>query len=115
MRQLTPIQEARRQELFAELRAKVWTPDRAENIFSYRPRKGDIWEVRIPGKSKMTKEVGRVHCDWYRRDDESHCKHPTVDWCRLPKGRHTSIRVKWLLKFGKLVRRSPSTTKKAHE
>lgn len=68
-----------------------------------RPRPGDIWELKIPGKRKVTKEVGRVEMTQMSRKDGSLVRRPYVNWARLPKGRYSGIRVKWLLKHGRLV------------
>jgi len=80
-------------------------PDEKKSIFYYRPKPGDLWEFKLPGKRKQTKVVGRIYSIWYRLKAGRQGRKPTVHWARLPKGRYSSIRVKWLLKYGRLVRR----------
>ena len=71
-----------------------------------RPRVGDTWEFKTPNKPKKTKVIAAI----YRMQ---HCAGkngeilvlPRVQWRHAPKGRSTSIRVKWLLKYGRLVYR----------
>lgn len=76
-----------------------------KSMFYYRPRPGDVWEIRIPGKSKKIKTVNYVYMQDYLKKDFSIVQHPRVEWERLPKGRYTGLRVKWLLKYGKLIKR----------
>ena len=65
------------------------------------PKVGDQWEVRLPRKRKVVKEVGRIYMAWMRRADGSSVHRPYIAWDRLPKGRHTGIRVRHLLMYGK--------------
>lgn len=80
------------------------------NLFHYRPRKGDIWTFKTPNKRRKTKTVARVSRTWYTLPWSFETGHralriPTVHWVRLNKGRYSSIRVKWLLKHGELLKR----------
>lgn len=73
-----------------------------------RPRKGDLWEFKLPGKPKRQKEVGRVRRVYVDKFDENNRwagqkRIMYVDWKRLPKGRYSGLRVKVLLKHGKRV------------
>ena len=71
------------------------------------PRAGDEWEFQLPGRSKKRKIVGYVSHEWHQGAwDSAACrfaqsKHPRVNWRRRNKGRYTSIRVKFLLKYGR--------------
>jgi hypothetical protein len=70
-----------------------------------KPCVGDIWEVIIPAtatrkRKRIVKEIGSIYMTWYSRKDGSHVKHPYCEWKRLPKGRYSGLRVKWLLKYG---------------
>lgn len=73
------------------------------------PRPGDEWEFQMPGKAKKRKIVDRISFEWHRGEwDEETCKWtmkrlPRVCWRRRAKGRHTSLRVKWLLKNGRFL------------
>jgi hypothetical protein len=73
------------------------------------PRKGDYWEFKMPGKSKRTKEIDHVCFEWHRGEwDPETCRyletrHPRAHWVRQPKGRYTSLRIKWLLKHGRRI------------
>ena len=70
-----------------------------------RPRVGDVWEFQIPNKPKRTKTVGSIVRTQHANPGGGVCVLPRVYWRRLPKGRYSSIRVKWLLKYGRLVYR----------
>ena len=78
-----------------------------KSIFYYRPKPGDIWELNIPGKRKKIKVVSHLTRIRYRAKDGGRLLLPTVHWRRpLFKGRYSSmIRVKWLLQYGKLLKR----------
>ena len=69
------------------------------------PRVGDIWEVIIPATAKrkrkrIVKEIGLIYKTWYERANGTQVKRPYCEWKRLPKGRYSGMRVKWLLKYG---------------
>lgn len=74
-----------------------------------RPMIGDEWEFKLPGKSKKRKIVGSIGIEWHQGEwnpetcRHSQSKHPRVNWRRRNKGRYTSIRVKWLLKYGRRI------------
>lgn len=76
-----------------------------ESLFYYRPKPGDIWELCIPGKRKKVKTVGQIYRIRYQGKDGGQPLLPAVHWKRLPKGRYSSIRVKWLLLYGRLLKR----------
>ena len=78
-------------------------------LFALRPRKGDVWELKLPNKRKMVKTVEYVVMEYHKKQDGSQVKFPRVYWRRLPKGRESSLRVKWLLKYGRLVSRKASS------
>lgn len=71
------------------------------------PRVGDEWEFQLPGKSKRRKIVASISHEWHRGKwcfeacRHSETMHPRVNWKRQSKGRYTSLRVKWLLKYGR--------------
>lgn len=70
-----------------------------------RPRVGDIWEFKLPGKPKRQKQVGKVQRVWVSKYDQDQRwigqkRIVYVHWYRLPKGRYSGIRVKTLLKHG---------------
>lgn len=69
------------------------------------PRIGDVWEYKLPNKRKKIKTIHRVSWIWCERKNGSLVRKPFVEWKRLPKGRYTSLRVKSLLKYGKLIER----------
>jgi len=77
-----------------------------------RPKIGDIWEVALPGKRKIVKEVGSVRMVWLERKDRTYVRRPYVSWFRLSKGRYSGIRVKWLLRYGRLI--STKAEREAH-
>ncbi len=79
--------------------------DIRRSLFYYRPRPGDVWEFQMPGKHRTVKTVANVYSIYYLKKDGSDVKRVTVHWTRKPKGRYSSTRVKWLLKYGKLVKR----------
>ena len=80
-----------------------------EGCVLHIPRVGDEWDFTIPGKSRKRKIIGWISYEWHQGKWESEArrftqsKHPRVNWRRLNKGRYTSIRVKWLLKYGRRV------------
>ena len=65
------------------------------------PKVGDQWEVCLPGKRKVLKEVGQIYMRWFEREGGSQVRLPYIEWDRLPKGRYTGIRVRHLLMYGK--------------
>lgn len=67
------------------------------------PHVGDIWEIKLPGKPKKQKEIGTIGMVWVQRENGTEVRRPYVHWDRLPKGRYSGIRVKWLLKYGKRI------------
>lgn len=75
------------------------------SLFALRPRAGDVWEVRVPGKRKKTKTVWFVFSRSYYDARDQIVQRPTVAWKRRPRGRYTQMRVKHLLKYGRLVKR----------
>lgn len=64
------------------------------------PQVGDLWEFKLPGKRKRTKEVGKVdkHPPYQADVDR-----PYVHWQRENKGRYTGISVERLMQFGHRV------------
>jgi hypothetical protein len=73
-----------------------------------RPRSGDDWEFKLPGKSKKVKRIGYVMRRYISVYDESgnwkgSKRIVYVNWQRLPKGRYSGIRVKTLMKHGKRI------------
>lgn len=66
------------------------------------PRRGDVWEYQLPGKPKKRKEIGTVYRVW-KHYVEGTRRVPVVWWSRRPKGRHTGIRVRVLLKYGRRI------------
>ena len=76
-----------------------------KSLFSIRPKKDDVWELQLPNKKKQRKIVDRIIIEYHRGKNGRQIKFPRVYWRRLPNGRVTSLRVKWLLKYGKLVSR----------
>ncbi len=75
--------------------------------FYYRPRVGDVWEFKTPTKPKRKKTVGKIFSTYHSMSDKSkQVRLPRVHWKRLPKGRYSSMRVKWLLKYGRLISRN---------
>jgi hypothetical protein len=73
--------------------------------FPIRPRVGDVWEFKLPNKPKRRKIVGSVAREIHEGKEGQEVLLPRVRWKRAPKGRYSSIRVKWLLKYGKLIYR----------
>ncbi|MDB5733321.1 MAG: hypothetical protein JWQ03_3216 [Variovorax sp.] len=76
-----------------------------QSLFFFRPRKGDVWELRFPGKSKKVKTVERIQLRYYARADGTNVRRPTVLCERQPKGRYFDVRVKAFLKWGTLISR----------
>lgn len=77
--------------------------------FSLRPKRGDEWEVRLPGKPRIVKIIGNVRRMYISRHDAvgkwvGNQRIMYVDWYRLPKGRYSGIRVKELIKYGRRLR-----------
>lgn len=64
------------------------------------PQVGDLWEFKLPGKRKRTKEVGTIakHPPY-----QSNVDRPYVHWQRENKGRYTGISVERLMQFGHRV------------
>jgi hypothetical protein len=75
------------------------------SIFSMRPKAGDVWEFKLPNKSKKRKTINRVTLSWCASKGRQY-RAMVVWWERLPKGRYTGLRVKKLIKHGQLIRRS---------
>lgn len=73
------------------------------------PRVGDEWEFALPNKSKKRKIIASISYEWHRgKWDDDTCKysmsrHPRVNWQRRNKGRYSSLRVKWLMKYGRRI------------
>jgi hypothetical protein len=70
----------------------------------YRPKQGDEWEVKLPGKRKIVKIVGSVHRCWVQYwvgTISQQKRRPYVMWQRAPKGRYSGVTVKALIKYGK--------------
>jgi hypothetical protein len=77
------------------------------SLFFYRPRVGDVWEIRFPGKSKKVKTVKRVRLHYYHSSKRGKdVRLPTVEMDRQPKGRYFDVRVKTLMKWGRLIERN---------
>jgi hypothetical protein len=72
--------------------------ERSERWKSHKPKLGDEWEVRLPGKRRIVKRIGLI---WPRTPRSGHNRKLYVDWLRLPKGRYTGIWLADLLKYGK--------------
>jgi hypothetical protein len=72
------------------------------DLFGIRPKVGDVWTIKRKGR-KITKEVGRIYRTRFRRGSGENETQPLlvyVEWARLPKGRYSGIRAKWLMKNG---------------
>jgi hypothetical protein len=67
------------------------------------PRKGDIWEYKLPNKPKKCKEIGNIRMVQMETKNGNLVFRPYIEWVRLPKGRYSGIRAKWLLKYGTRV------------
>jgi hypothetical protein len=67
-----------------------------------KPKIGDIWEVRAPGKRMKRKEIGDIYMRWLGPWPNQKRK-PYVSWQRANKGRYSGISVESLLKYGKLI------------
>jgi hypothetical protein len=80
------------------------------SLFELRPRVGDLWEFKTPNKQKKRKIVGSIQRQQHNGKDGQIVVLPRVMWKRLPKGRYSSLRVKWLLKYGWLVTRKALAT-----
>lgn len=92
----------------AKMEAKKWTPERAINIFSYRPRPGDIWEVKIPGKKKFVKTIRRIHlCRYPAKNGRGMILAPEASWEREPKAHYFGHRIRIILQYGTLLHRDP--------
>lgn len=75
---------------------------RTTDLFGIRPKVGDVWSIKRKGR-KITKEVGRIYRSRFRRGSGENETQPLlvyVEWARLPKGRYSGIRAKWLMKNG---------------
>lgn len=75
------------------------------SLFELRPRVGDLWEFKLPKKQKKRKVVGSIAREQHEGNNGQVVILPRVNWQREPKGRYSSLRVKWLLKCGWLVTR----------
>lgn len=64
------------------------------------PRVGDVWEFKLPNKTKRLKEIGKIYMAPYSREDGTMLRSPFIEWTSLTKGRHTGINVRELLKYG---------------
>jgi hypothetical protein len=74
------------------------------------PEAGDYWELKLPGKRKRIKEVGRVDTKdfiaergTYPEWKDKVVRLPYIHWARANKGRYTGITVRKLLEFGRRV------------
>lgn len=75
-------------------------PTRDLSVVQPYPQVGDLWEFKLPGKRKRTKEVGKIdpHPPYQANVDR-----PCVHWQRENKGRYTGISVERLMEFGQRV------------
>lgn len=65
------------------------------NAFSLRPKIGDVWKIKRKGRF-VTKTVGDISRIYFSEG----YRLPWIEWERLPKGRYSGIRAKWLMKNG---------------
>lgn len=74
----------------------------SHGLFGIRPKVGDVWTIKRKGR-KITKEIGRIYRTRFSRGSGENETQPLlvyVEWKRLPKGRYSGIRAKWLMKNG---------------
>jgi hypothetical protein len=79
------------------------------------PRIGETWEIKLPGKRKITKTLGSVVRTW-RRSEKSKRQYggvirPLIAFVRRNKGRHTGVFPRTLLTYGKLISERPACPK----
>jgi hypothetical protein len=77
-----------------------------------RPRAGDYWEFKLPGKPKRVKEVDRIGVKWGKRHNGTTGFYRYVHWARAPKGRYSGLSLRLLLKYGQ--RMSTKAERDAH-
>ena len=68
------------------------------------PRAGATWEIKIPGKRKVVKVIDYINFEWIYVSRDKDMRWPIAHFKRQPKGRYSSLRIKGLLKYGKLIK-----------
>lgn len=107
LNKLIPETEEKRRLWHLENIVQPMTEDRVKNIFTFRPRPGDIWLVRY-SYGKRKKWVDDIGLRWVRKNDGTDYKKLYVSWQRQPKGRYSGAFVRALLKHGRLIFRKLS-------
>lgn len=65
-----------------------------------KPRIGDMWEYKLPGKSKKQKIINDIWMKEFLKVGGGLIKRPYCEFYHEPKGRTTGMRAKVLMKYG---------------
>jgi hypothetical protein len=73
--------------------------------YPVRPKPGQLWTFKLPGKKRMTKTVAYVSREWLGLSAKGkHIRKHVVNFYHQPRGRETRVRIRVLWRYGKMLR-----------
>ena len=74
------------------------------SIFSFRPKIGDIWSIKLPDMKRIYKEIGEIRRKNGGKLNGKKAFKYVIYWKRPRTGRKTSISLRALLTYGRRER-----------